>query len=149
MGKKLLVASLLAAALVLALVFGLSEKPIYSVGVSEFLKRGMADQTVRVRGRLVHGTLCKVTAECGYRFTLDDATAQQLSVADEECIVPDTFREMPGLDVYVTVEGERCQGCHDFKATRVYVKGSGKYEYNSPWSGPAAPLPLCKSVPRM
>jgi cytochrome c-type biogenesis protein CcmE len=149
MGRKLLVASLLAAAVVLAMVFGLSKPQlIYSVSVAEFLKRGMADEAIRVRGMLVHGTLCKSTAECGYRFRLQDS-AQQLSVAYDECVVPDTFRDVPGVDIEVTAEGERCQGCHDFKATRIMAKCPGKYEMNGPLSRPAAPIPLCKSPPRM
>jgi cytochrome c-type biogenesis protein CcmE len=149
MGRKLLVASLLATAVVLAIVFGLSgPKVIYSLSVSQFLARGMADQTVRIRGQLVHGTLCKLTADCGYRFRLQDA-AQQLSVVYDECIVPDTLRDVPGLDVEITAEGERCQGCHDFKATQIMAKCPSKYEMNGHWRPAAAPTPLCKDLPRM
>ena len=147
MGKKLLVASLLAAAVVLAVAFGSSKPPIYSVTVAEFLKAGMADETVRVRGVLVHGTLCKITAECGYRFRLQDS-GQQLSVAYDECVVPDTFRDEPGVDIEISAEGERCQGCHELKATQIVAKCPAKYELNGPWSRPAAPIPLCKSLLR-
>jgi len=107
----------------------------------------LVDQTVRVQGTLVHGTLCKVTADCGYRFSLEEA-GQQLSVAYEECVLPDTFRDIPGWDVYISVEGERCQTCHDFQATRVMAKCPAKYQMNGSLSRPAAPLLLCKALPR-
>ena len=66
--KLLLPITLLATGAILALVFTVSNKPaVYSVGVSQYLHRGMWDQTVRVRGTLVHGTLCRLDADCGYR----------------------------------------------------------------------------------
>lgn len=148
MSKKLLVGSLAAVGAIWAVVFGLGKPAtIYSLSVSQFLKRGMADQTVRVQGRIVRGTLCKVTADCGYRFTLADA-GEQLSVVDEECAFHDNFGEIPGREVSASVEGERCQGCRDFKATRVLIRSSGKYEMNAPSYVPV-PVPLCQSLPRM
>ena len=144
MGKKLLVASLLAAAAVLALAFSSREPAIYSVSVAQFLNAGMADETVRLHGMLVHGTLCKSTAECGYRFRLQDS-GQQLSVAYDECSIPDNIRDVPGLDIEITAEGERCQGCHELEATQIMAKCPGKYELNGPWTRAAAPIPLCKS----
>jgi cytochrome c-type biogenesis protein CcmE len=149
MRMKLLIACLGAVGAVWVIVFGMGKPAaIYSLNVSQFLKRGIVDETVRVQGTLVHGTLCKVTADCGYRFRLQDA-AQDLSVAYDECIVPDTLRDVPGWDVSISVEGERCQSCHDFKATRVFAGHRGKYEIQGPLSQPAAPIPLCKSLPRM
>lgn len=147
MGRKLLVASLLAATAILVLVFGFSKpSAIYAFGVAQFLERGLDDETVRVRGTLVHGTLCKSTADCGYRFSLSEAS-QRLSVAYDECVIPDTFRDMPGLDIEIVVEGQRCQGCHDFEATHVIAKCPGKYEMKG--YGRPEPVPLCKDLPRM
>jgi cytochrome c-type biogenesis protein CcmE len=149
MGRRLLlVASLAGVGAVWAIVFGWGWPPvIYSYSVSQFLKRGLADQTVRVQGTMVRGTLCRVTADCGYRFTLTEA-GQQLPVVYEQCAVPDTLGDIPGRDVRVSVEGERCQSCHDFNATRMFVSVSGRYEMNAPTYVPA-PVPLCHSVPRM
>jgi cytochrome c-type biogenesis protein CcmE len=147
MSRKLLIASLAAVGAVWAVVFGLGKPAaVFSLNVSEFMKRGMADRTVRVRGRIVHGTLCKVSAPCSYRFTLEEA-GQQLAVVSEGCVVPETFGEIPGLDVTVTVEGERCHSCQAFKAAQILVTGSGKYEYVNVFV--PAPVPLCKPVPRM
>lgn len=149
MGRKLLVASLLAATVVLVLVLGFSKpRAIYSFGVAQFLERGLVDENVRVRGTLVHGTLCKVTADCGYRFSMQDA-AKELSVVYDGCLIPDTFRDMPGMDIDITVEGERCQGCHDFKATQIMAKCPGKYEMNRHERPTPAPVSLCKDLPRM
>jgi cytochrome c-type biogenesis protein CcmE len=149
MRKKLLIACLGAVGVVWVIIVALGKPPaIYSLNVSQFVTRGIADETVRVQGTLVHGTLCKVTADFGYRFSLQDA-AQDLSVACNECIVPDTLRDVPGWDVSISVEGERCQSCHDFEATRVIVRCPDKYELQGAWSQRAAPIPLCKPLPRM
>jgi cytochrome c-type biogenesis protein CcmE len=165
MSRKLLIGTLLAGAGALALVFGLGKSPaIYSYGVSDFLSRSLWDQRVRVQGTLAHGTMCRVAADCGYRFTLqgrptlnadgapEAASSHDLSVSYDSCVVPDTFRDVPWLDLEIVVEGELCQSCHDFKATQVIAKCSGKYEMNRA-GGPYSvtpPMPLCKArTPRM
>jgi cytochrome c-type biogenesis protein CcmE len=149
MRLKLLLGSLGALGAVWVVVCGLGKPAaIYSLSVSQFVNRGIVDETVRIQGTLVHGSLCKVTADCGYRFSLRD-TAQELSVVYDECTVPDTLRDVPGWDVSISVEGERCQSCHDFEATRVFVRCPGKYEIQGAWSQPVAPIPPCKPLPRM
>ncbi len=151
MARKLLVASLVGAAAILALVFGLNKPTvIYSVGVSYFLTHDMSDQRVRLKGKLVHGSLCKVEADCGYRFSIQEwrlpppPPAEQLSVSYDACVIPDTFREMPGMDVEVRVEGERCQTCHDFAATNISTMCPGKYEMRQTPQPAQLPIPRCK-----
>ncbi len=153
MGRKLLVASLLGVVVILALAFGLKSKPIYSVGVSYVLGHDMSDKQVRVKGMLVHGSLCKVEPGCGYRFSIQDwrtpppSAAEQLSVSYDACVIPDTFRDMPQYDVEVQVEGERCQTCHDFAASHIIAKCPSKYY--GPQPAPP-PIPRCKGrTPRM
>lgn len=165
MSKKLLAGSLAGAVGIVALVFSpLESKPIYALGVRDFLARDMRDREARVEGRLVHGSLCREEEACGYRFTLADlfdgadAGAQvpssraMLSVHYEGCVLPDTFRDIPGLDFAITVQGERCQTCHDFAATQVIAKCPGKYELRVD-GGPqsmAPPIPRCDALePRM
>lgn|GEM_PF-6674824 len=80
-------------------------------------------------------------------FTLQER-GQQLSVASDEGVIPDTFLDVPGLDIDITVEGERCQSCHDFKATRIMAKCPPKYEMKGYWPRPA-PTPLCPALPRL
>jgi cytochrome c-type biogenesis protein CcmE len=138
MSRKVLLGTLLVNAAVLGLVFGTNvTRPIYSFGVADFLTRPRWDERVRVQGTLVHGTLCKVEEPCEYRFALSDR-GQSLTVSYESCVVPDTFRDVPGLDLRVTVEGERCQGCHDFEAAVVMAQCPAKYQLNAS----AAPLPI-------
>jgi cytochrome c-type biogenesis protein CcmE len=165
MSRKLLIGTLLAGAGALALVFTLGPPTrIYSMGVSEFVARRISDQPVRVVGTLVHGTLCKVDASCGYRFHLqgrprwnadvaEPGLRTELSVRYDGCLVPDTFREVPGLDLEVVVEGEQCQGCHDFAASQIMTRSGGKYEMNpdgGPRVYPTSPMPRCRAhTPRM
>lgn len=141
MSRKVLLGTLLVNAAVLGLVFETNvTRPIYSVGVADFLTPPRSDERVRVRGTLVHGSLCKVEQPCEYRFALSDR-GQSLTVSYESCVVPDTFRDVPGLDLQVTVEGERCQGCHDFEASLVVAQCPAKYEMNA--SGAPLPIPRC------
>ncbi|HWA71934.1 MAG TPA: cytochrome c maturation protein CcmE [Polyangiaceae bacterium] len=158
MSRKLLAASLLTAASILALVFGTGrEQLVYSISVSDFLKRGLWDREVRVNGTLVHGSLCKMEPQCGYRFTLQDRlswnpdgsphapSAQQLRVRYDECVIPDTFRDVPGMDMEVTVEGERCRTCHEFQATRIMARCPAKYQMKGQaLHMSAGPIPTCK-----
>jgi hypothetical protein len=160
MSRRLLIGTLTAGAGILALVFGLDRpKVIYSVSVSEFLSRNLWDRPLHVQGVLVHGTLCRVDSECGYRFRLANqpsfgenhvghsGSSEELSVSYDGCAIPDTFRDVAGMDLQISVEGERCRGCHDFKATQVIARGgSGKYElskHDPTRSGPSQPLPRC------
>jgi cytochrome c-type biogenesis protein CcmE len=144
MSRKLLVASLLANAGVLALVFGTNvTRPIYSFRVSQFVAQPRWDERVRVNGTLVHGSLCKVDEPCQYRFSLSDGEAK-LAVSCDGCVVPDTFRDVPWLDVEVTAEGERCQGCHTFEASWLMAKCPAKYYMNAN----GHPYEALKPVPR-
>src|SRR5208282_2444325 len=81
---------------------------------------------VRAEGNLVHGTLVKRDSPCEYRFTIAKNGAE-MPVRFAQCIVPDTFRDMPGMDVGVTVEGE-LQADSSFEATKVLAKCPSKYE---------------------
>jgi len=140
MSRKLLVGTLVVSAGVLAIVFSFNQpKPVYARSVSEFLAHPMPDQPVRIEGRLVHGSLCVRHEPCEYRFRMsgrrsvpsDSGTnlaRSELSVHYPRCIVPDTFRDAPGLDVAVSVEGELCNGCHHFEASQILAKCPGKYE---------------------
>lgn len=151
MSRKLLLTALLVSVGGVALVLGTgSPAPVYAITVSEFLDSPRLDTTLRISGPLVKGSLCRVTEPCGYYFRVAEryATsdpARELEVSYPECVVPDTFREVPGLDVEVTVEGGRCATCHTFEATRVMAKCPGKYEM-SRYRGvmPGAPIPICE-----
>lgn len=113
---------------------------VYSFGVTQFLARRDFDNPVRVQGTLVPGSLCKVEADCGYRFSLVDteqgksrppAPGDMLSVAYDGCLLPDTLRDVPGLRVEVSVTGERCRTCHQLEASSLIAKVRGRYEMTS------------------
>lgn len=103
---------------------------VYSFGVAQFLAKRGFDKPVRVKGKLVPGTLCKVEPSCGYRFSLVEprqpdsqpaAPDEMLSVVYDGCVLPDTFRDIPGVDLLVTVSGRRCRTCHALDASSVMM----------------------------
>lgn len=162
MGKRLLAISLVGGAAFAALVvYALDQRyaRTYAFDVADFLRRDVRDQRARVHGTLVPGTLCRIEEPCGYRFALvDSLTApspvpsrlspeRTLPVSFDGCLVPETFLELPNQEHEVYVDGERCQRCHDFKATNILTR-YGKYEAGER-SAPALP-PLCSTLePRM
>lgn len=128
--NALLVAGLVgAAAAVVALVLvGFRDKGTYSKSVDELVaqKAQYVDKPVRVEGLLVHGTLQKRDTPCEYRFTIEK-NGTQMPVRFPKCVVPDTFRDVPGVDLGVTVEG-RLLADQSLEATQVLAKCPSKYE---------------------
>jgi len=132
-----------------AAVFGLSSPTsVYARSVSEFAAHPIYDQRARVYGNLVPGSLCRQDHPCAYRFRLADR-GSQLSVHYNQCLLPDTFRPRPGTDLRLTVEGSLCSNCHQFEASQVFAKMSGKYEYKQtdsavePSNVPNIVMPAC------
>jgi cytochrome c-type biogenesis protein CcmE len=117
-----------AAAIATLVLTGMQDKAIYSKPVNELLaqKAKFVGRPVRAEGNLVHGSLVKRDSPCEYRFTIESAGAE-LPVSYDQCVVPDTFRDVPGMDVGVTVEGE-LQADNSFHATNVLAKCPSKYE---------------------
>jgi cytochrome c-type biogenesis protein CcmE len=117
-----------AAAVATFVLTGMQDKAIYSKPVDELLaqKDKFAGRPVRAEGNLVHGSLVKRDQPCEYRFTIVKNGAE-LQVRYPQCVVPDTFRDVPGMDVGVTVEGE-LQADQSFLATSVLAKCPSKYE---------------------
>jgi cytochrome c-type biogenesis protein CcmE len=115
---------------VLGLVFTSFEgSAIYSVGVDQLVKEPAryGQRNVRVKGMLVKGTLTRRDQPCEYRFQLQEKGAV-LSVEYPQCVVPDTFRDMPGMDVEVTAEGKLGANGGAFEATSIMAKCPSKYE---------------------
>ncbi len=114
---------------ILALVFtSFSQGQVYSKGVDDLLRDKVkyADRAVRVEGTLVKGTLVRRDQPCEYRFTIEKKGAT-LPVRYAQCIVPDTFRDMPGMDVSVTAEG-KLTDTGAFEASNIMAKCPSKYE---------------------
>jgi cytochrome c-type biogenesis protein CcmE len=117
-----------AAAIAALVLTGMQDKAIYSKPVDELLnqKSKFLGRPVRVEGNLVHGSLAKRDQPCEYRFTIEK-NGVELPVRFAQCVVPDTFRDVPDLDVGVTVEGE-LQANDSFEASSVLAKCPSKYE---------------------
>jgi cytochrome c-type biogenesis protein CcmE len=125
----LLLALLLMGAAVLVLVLTSAESAtIYSKGVDELVRERerLASRHVRVDGTLVSGTLRRRDQPCEYRFQLEKNGAK-LDVQYPGCVVPDTFRDLPGVPVAVTVEGTLSEAGH-LAAERILAKCPSKYD---------------------
>ena len=107
---------------------GMKDNAIYSKPVDELVaqKAKFQGRPVRAEGNLVHGSLTKRETPCEYRFTIEK-NGVDVPVRFAQCIVPDTFRDVPGMDVGVTVEGELLAD-NSFEATSVLAKCPSKYE---------------------
>ena len=126
---RLLVVLLVMAGGIVALVMtSFKDAAVYSKNVDQVLAEGRAlgGRQLRVEGNLVHGSLTRRDQPCEYRFTIQGKEAQ-LPVSYAKCIVPDTFRDVPGMDVGVTVEGKLASS-GQFEATQVLAKCPSKYE---------------------
>jgi len=129
MGATVAVALAMGAAGTAALVlYGMQDKAIYSKPVDDLLahKARFLGRPVRAEGNLVHGTLVKRDQPCEYRFAIEKNGAE-LPVRFAQCVVPDTFRDVPDMDVGVTVEGE-LQANDTFEASSVLAKCPSKYD---------------------
>ncbi len=152
MPRKLLLATLVVSVGTVALVLGStgSPAPVYALTVSELLDAPRLDTPLRISGPLVPGSLCRVTEACGYRFRIAERYAashppRELEVSYPQCGLPDTFGELPGVDLEVSVEGQRCGACHSFEATQVMAKCPRKYDMsNSGGMLRPAPIPICE-----
>ncbi|HEX2734437.1 MAG TPA: cytochrome c maturation protein CcmE [Polyangiaceae bacterium] len=115
---------------ILAFVLGQdSDKLVYSKQVHE-VRGEPADRNLRVQGNLVHGTLVKRDKPCEFRFQIrdkDQPDGAPLEVHYAACIVPDTFRDVKGMDVEVTAEGKLSSEGH-LEAKQIFAKCPSKYE---------------------
>ncbi len=128
-GLLIVVPLVMAAAAIAGLVLtGMKDNAIYSKPVDELVaqKARFKGRPVRAEGNLVHGTLVKRETPCEYRFTISKNDVA-VPVRFAQCIVPDTFRDVAGMDVGVTVEGELLAD-NSFEATSVLAKCPSKYE---------------------
>jgi cytochrome c-type biogenesis protein CcmE len=124
----LLIGCLVIAIGVVALAMSFQEAAVYAKTVDQLMsdKARLAGRPVRVEGQLVKGSLVHQEQPCEYRFRMQNAGAE-VPVRYANCVVPDTFRDVPGMDVKVTVEGKLgSDGL--LEATQVMAKCPSKYE---------------------
>jgi cytochrome c-type biogenesis protein CcmE len=125
----LLLALLVMGGLSLTLVMTSFEgSKVYSMGVDALLaeREKFADRTVRVEGTLVKGSLKRRDQPCEYRFSMAK-NGKELAVQYPQCVVPDTFRDVPNVDVSVTAEG-KLDEAGNLQAHQIFAKCPSKYE---------------------
>ena len=125
----LLAALLVIAAGILTLVFMTGgEATAYDRPVDQLMRERdkLTGRAVRVEGILKKGSLMRRDQPCEYRFTIAKS-GTELPVRYPRCIVPDTFRDMPGMDVTVIAEGTLEQAGH-FEASSIMAQCPSKYE---------------------
>jgi cytochrome c-type biogenesis protein CcmE len=105
-----------------------NQAAIYSVPTDELVSHqaDYAARNVRVEGTLVKGSLKQRAEPCEYRYFIEK-NDKRLAVRFPQCVVPDTFRDAPGMDVQVTAEGRLSPEGH-FEATNIMAKCPSKYE---------------------
>jgi cytochrome c-type biogenesis protein CcmE len=112
-------------------LFGFKEAAVYSMPVADLLDKGsdLVGRNVRIEGELVPGTLEKRDKPCEYRFRVraDAKSDKSLEVRYAQCIVPDSFRDVPEGGVMVTAEGALQQDGH-FASTFLMAKCSSRYD---------------------
>jgi cytochrome c-type biogenesis protein CcmE len=105
---------------------------VYSYQVDEVIAQAadLGERQLRVQGMLVSGTLERRDEPCEYRFMMQKAGvkgAEPLKVQYAQCVVPDTFRDVKGVEVEVTAEGRLAEDGH-LEATKIFAKCPSKYE---------------------
>jgi cytochrome c-type biogenesis protein CcmE len=125
----LLVAVLAMAAGIVALVLtSFEDAAVYSKTVEQLLaeRERLEGRNVNVTGALVPGSLRHRSQPCEYRFTMEGGD-RRLDVRYAQCVVPDTFRDVPGVHVDVTVVGRLVEEGY-FEAKQIMAKCPSKYE---------------------
>jgi cytochrome c-type biogenesis protein CcmE len=118
---------------VLAFVFNSGEDAVvYSYQVDQIKAQAaeLGERQVRVQGILVPGTLVRRDEPCEHRFMMQKQGvkgAEPLAVTYAQCVVPDTFREVKGVEVEVTAEGRLGEDGH-LEASKIFAKCPSKYE---------------------
>lgn len=121
---------------------------VYSKPVDQLIaeKDKLANRNLKVQGTLVKGTLRRRDEPCEYRFKVEK-NGQQLDVRYPHCSVPDTFRDMPDMDVDVTAEGKLHEEGY-FAASHIVAKCPSKYEMKQrAQKGEAAPHDMMAPAP--
>jgi cytochrome c-type biogenesis protein CcmE len=114
---------------ILFVVFsGFKQAAVYSKGVDELIrdKTRFESRAVRVVGTLVAGTLARRSDPCEYRFKMQKNDVV-MTVLYPQCVVPDTFRDVPGVKVEVTAEGKLMPD-GSFRAHQIMAKCPSKYD---------------------
>jgi cytochrome c-type biogenesis protein CcmE len=121
---------MIGAGLAYTVLSGMGTGATYTKPLDEVVKNSAelarTQTKLRVAGTLVHGTLQMRESPCEYRFTLE-ANGVKLPVRFGECVVPDTFRDVPDMPVNAEVVGTILAD-NSFAASQVLAKCPSKYQ---------------------
>jgi cytochrome c-type biogenesis protein CcmE len=127
----LLVLLVMAGGIVALVMTSFNDAAVYAKNVDQVQAEHakLLGRRLRVEGNLVPGSLAFRDQPCEYRFVMKGKEGTELPVRYAQCVVPDTFRDVPGMEVGVTVEGKLVAGGGGgFEATQVLAKCPSKYE---------------------
>ena len=119
---------------IVTLMLTSGEDAIYAIKVDKLVaeKSRFEGRTVRAQGYLVKGSLLKRDDPCEYRFKIHNNVGKkqgpELGVRYPNCVVPDTFRDVPNIDVEVTAEGKLSADGSYLDAKHIMAKCPSKYE---------------------
>ncbi len=147
--RTLLVAVLVVAAAVASLaLFSFEGAAVYSRGVDQLAAEPMYGRKLRIEGSLVKGSLEFRAEPCEYKFRVK-GRQKQIEVRYPQCIVPDTFRDRPDMDVDVTAEGKLLES-GTFEASLILAKCPSKYDMKErAKKGEKAPHAALLPMPRV
>jgi cytochrome c-type biogenesis protein CcmE len=119
-------------AVITLFMVGFKEAAVYATPIDTLVtangQGALVGRKVRVEGELVPGTLEKRDQPCEYRFNVRGKdTKLILPVRYAQCVIPDTFRDVPQGGVQVTVEGALSKE-GGFEASLVMAKCASKYD---------------------
>jgi len=123
----LIVLLVMAGGIVALVMTSFKNAAVYALKVDQLKDYAqVGGRRLRVEGNLVHGSLQRRDQPCEYRFTIKGQDAE-LPVRFAKCVVPDTFKDVPDMDVGVTVEGKLASN-GSFEASEIAAKCPSKYE---------------------
>jgi len=131
-GNVVLLAVLLvmAGGIVALVMTSFKDAAVYAKNVDQVqaARADLMGRRLRVEGNLVHRSLEFRDQPCEYRFVIKGKEGAELPVRYAQCVVPDTFKDVEGMDVGVTVEGKLAANGGAFEASQVLAKCPSKYE---------------------
>jgi cytochrome c-type biogenesis protein CcmE len=124
----LIVLLVMAGGLVALVMTSFKDAAVYAKDVDQVKAEAaqLGGRRLRVQGNLVHGSLERRDEPCEYRFTIRGKDTE-LPVRYAKCVVPDTFKDVPGMDIGVTVEGKLAAN-GGVEADVIVPKCPSKYE---------------------
>ena len=124
----LVVLLVMGAGIVALLMTSFKDAAVYAKSIDQAISEqgALMGRQLRLEGTLVRGSLQLREQPCEYRFIIKGAKAE-LPVRYAQCIVPDNFRDLPDIDLGLTIEG-KLSSASGFEASNILTKCPTKYD---------------------